>query len=85
MFNTIKLGTVSQTIQLNAPCTGILQRSNANSRFIRFAKNSPMEDTIFSEDPHYVVNYKKLPITVLQILIFGDNQYMVEILENKYL
>jgi hypothetical protein len=103
MFNTthMSLGGNSQTVQFNAPCTGILQRSNPKSIFVRFQKNSKMENMVFPDNgtnpyihqfEYYSSKYKnykdtdgKVEVVVLQILIFGDNQYLVEVIEPKYL
>ena len=103
MFNTtnMKLGSNSQTVQLNAPSTGILQRSNPKSIFVRFQKGSKMEGMVFPSDgtnPHihryeysddrrekYRETNGRIEIVVLQILIFGENYYLVEVVEPKYL
>lgn len=103
MFNTtnMHLGGNSQTVQFNAPCTGILQRSNPKSIFVRFQKNSPMEDMVFPNNGinPYIHKYEysdngydiysntkgKIEVIVLQILIFGNNSYLVEVVEPKYL
>lgn len=103
MFNTtnMKLGSNSQTVQFNTPSSGILQRSNPKSIFIRFQKGSNMEEMVFPSDgknPHihkfefshnsydtYSKSNGKIEVTVLQILIFGQDQYLVEVIEPKYL
>lgn len=103
MFNTtnMKLGSNSQTVQLNTPSTGILQRSNPKSIFIRFQIGSKMEERVFPSDgtSPYIYkceyssnqydNYKetqgKIEVIVLQILIFGENQYLVEVVEPRHL
>ena len=94
MFNqtTIKTGNNSQYLQFNTPCTGILQRSNPKSFFIRFQKDSKVESMVFPSNGNtpyierivYKNNYTdtvKIDIMVLQILIFGDNYYLVEVIE----
>ena len=95
------MGNNSHIVSFNTPCTGILQRSNPNSIFIRFQQDSIMEKCIFPSNgsvpyaakfeygsPGYD-KYKssdgKVEVTVLQILLFGDNQYLVEVIELKYL
>ena len=103
MFNTtnMKLGSNSQTVQFNAPSTGILQRSNPKSIFVRFQKGSTMEDMVFPSDgtlPHihkyeysdnrrnkYKETNGKIEVVVLQILVFGENYYLVEVVEPKFL
>lgn len=98
---TIILGSTSQCVQFNAPSTGILQRSNPKSIFVRFQKGSEMEKMVFPStgvNP-YIHQYEwgnkmydnyresegKIEVVVLQILIFGDNYYLVEVVEPKYL
>jgi hypothetical protein len=103
MFNTtnMNLSSYSKTVQFNTPSTGILQRSNPKSIFVRFPKGSNMEDMVFPRDGTnpYIYQYEygdnnrdnykdtkgKIEVVVLQILIFGDNQYLVEVVEPKYL
>lgn len=92
--NIIKLGTNSQTVNFNSPCTGILQRSHSKSRFIKCHINSPIADRIFTIDgsepfinlkPHEHFDREKLPtkITVLQSMLFGDNNAMIEYVFNS--
>ena len=89
MLNTnIKLGSNSQTVQFNSPSTGILQRSHPKSTFIRFQKGSELEKSIFphnGQKPYLWINGEKKHMVVLQILIFGDNYYLVEIVNEEYL
>jgi hypothetical protein len=99
----IKFGSNSQTVQFNAPSSGILQRSHPKSTFVRFQRSSEMEKMIFpsngnepyihkfdwSDDRKIVEDYKnqdrKIIVTVLQILIFGNDYYLVEVVEPKFL
>jgi hypothetical protein len=101
MFNTFKLGSNSQTVQFNAPSTGILQKSNPKSLFVRFQKGSKMEEMVFPSDGSnaHIHKYEysdsmrdkysdtngKIEVVVLQVLIFGDNNYLVEVIEPRYL
>lgn len=83
----IKLGSNSQTVQFNSPSSGMLQRSNPKSFFIRFAKGSKMEDWVFSDNP-YCDQLDQYPrtktfVTVLQIMVFGDIQYLCEVVKNE--
>lgn len=90
MFNTtqIKLGSNSQTVSFNTPSTGMMQKSNPKSKFIRFQKGSKMEEWLFPKeniDPtiqvknQYGVYNSTGKVTVLQVLIFGDNQFLCEV------
>lgn len=91
MFNStkIQLGSNSQTVQFNTPSSGMLQRSHSKSFFIRFAKGSKMEDWVFSEEPYCdkkeAYPYTKTFVTVLQIMVFGDIQYLCEVVKNEHL
>lgn len=87
MFNPIKLGDSNQIVNFNATSTGHLQKSHPKSKFIRFQKSSSLEKTIFSiNQKPYIIGvdrFDKIEITVLQILVFGDNYFLCEIIENK--
>lgn len=86
--NSIKLGSNSQSITLNTPSTGMMQRSHSKSAFVRFQKGSEMEKRIFPMDasnPIVIRNGCDIEIVVLQISIFGDNYYLVEIVEASFL
>lgn len=80
MFNTYKLGSSTNNVNFNAPCVGTLQKSHPKSKFIRFHKNSEMAKIVFSERPS-LEKYKS-EITVLQIMVFGDNEILIEYVLN---
>lgn len=88
MLNTsINLGHNSQTVTFNTPSHGMIQRSHPKSRFIRFQKGSDVEKMVFPlSGPSYIREGDntwdtKYNIEVLQVMIFGDNYYLVEIVE----
>ena len=92
MLNTsIKLGDTNVTF--NAPCTGMIQKSHPKSNFIRFHQASKMADWVFSDYPRLVEkewsfdnNYHKIyagKIVVLQIMVFGDNELIIEYVYEK--
>lgn len=89
MLNTsIKLGSNSQSVTFNNPSTGMLQRSHSKSYFLRFQKTSEMKDWIFDPDPVRKIktqygNYDEVKIYVLQIMVFGDDCYLVECVDKK--
>ena len=102
MLNTnIKLGSNSQNVTFNQTSTGMMQRSNPNSIFVRFQRGSPMEKMVFPSNgtnsqiakfeygSYRYEEYKKtegrIDVTVLQILIFGEDQYLCEVIENKFI
>lgn len=88
----IELGSNSQTVQFNTPSSGMMQRSHSKSFFIRFAKSSAMEGWVFNQDGEQSVLKKKnrydtydkiRDITVLQIMVFGDVEYLCEVVDNN--
>lgn len=92
MFNTnLKLGSNTQDVTFNSTSTGHLQKSNPQSRFIRFQRNSEIEKRVFPTDGIPYISksldypYKKKEITVLQVLVFGEDYYLCEIVENEAL
>lgn len=56
MFNSYYIGgnTNNQkcAVNLNAPSTGFIQKSNPMSRFIRFQRGSKIEDWLFPTEPN---------------------------------
>ena len=76
-MSKIKIG--NQRICFNAPSHGIIQKSHEKSLFIRFQKGSTTENNIFSREIPILRN--GIPIIVLQVCIFGDNQFLCEIVK----
>ena len=95
MFNTthIKMGSNTSEVTLNTPSHGIMQRSHPKSRFIRFSKGSDVEKWVFNrkEEKAYCNKLREeksyddfgKPITVLQIMVFGDIQYLCEVVNDE--
>lgn len=83
MLNTsIKLGDTNVTF--NTPCTGMIQKSHPKSNFMRFHKTSKIADWIFSDCPRLQEEtYKCDKIIVLQIMVFGDNELLMEYVYEK--
>ena len=97
----IRLGSNSQTVSFNQPSTGILQRSHPKSVFVRFQKGSDMEDYVFPRNgskpyihqyqfssnkyENYKETHGRIEVVVLQILIFGQDHFLVEVVEEKFL
>lgn len=85
MFN-INTTTYNNTVNIKPACMGMMQKSHPKSFFRRFAKGSPMEDWIFSDTPcikeknRYDCWQKVMDVIVLQTMVFGDNQFLVELL-----
>ena len=87
-----KIGGNSTSVSFNAPSTGIIQKSHPKSRFVRCAKWSKMEDWLFDDEPclkrqrYSSAPYEKyVDVTVLQIMVFGENQLLIEIVHNEFL
>lgn len=83
MLNTsIKLGNTNVTF--NAPCMGMIQKSHSKSMFMRFHQNSKMADWVFSDCPRLKEDkYQCEKIIVLQIMVFGDNELLMEYVYEK--
>lgn len=78
MLNTsIKLGDTNVTF--NTPCVGMIQKSHPKSNFERFQNNSEMSRCVFSDYPRLVKEkYEARKIVVLQIMLYGDNWFLIE-------
>jgi len=91
MLNTtnIKMGSHTSNMTFNATSNGMMQRSNPKSFFIRFHKDSKMAEYIFPTDgatPYVKRGYNgvdKIKISVLQILVFGKDEFLCEVVEHK--
>ena len=62
--------------------SGSLIKTDPRSVFIRFDKDSRMEDTVFDRHPTINVgshSYDPRPITVLQVMLGPDNSYICEV------
>src|SRR6187402_1268291 len=95
MLNTtnIKMGSNTSNVVLNTPSHGMMQRSHPKSRFIRFGIDSNVEKWVFNRKKEKAYCYKQdeeksyddfgKPITVLQVMVFGDVQYLCEIVNDE--
>lgn len=90
MLNTtyIKMGSNTSNVTLNQPSTGMIQRSHPKSFFVRFHSSSDMCKMVFPKDgegahSHQEKEYprKKTFISVLQMLVYGDDWFMVEVVK----
>ena len=64
--------------------SGTLVKSCNGSRFIRFAKDSEYAAEFFDlHQPHYLSGRKKVPIEVLQVMLCGEGQFLVEYIDKK--
>lgn len=91
MLNTtnIKMGSNTQVVQFNTTSTGMMQRSHPKSFFVRCSLGSNMEKWLFSERGEQskidkaTSSYNTVfeEVQVLQILIFGNDRYLIEIVK----
>ena len=85
--NTTRVTSITEnSVNFNAPATGIMQKSAPKSKFVSFAQDSKFEENIFGVEPKMylnnedeICNYasRKSPITVLQVLL-PTNGFLVE-------
>ena len=81
----------NNSVNIKPACTGMLQKSHPNSFFKRFHKNSKMADWIFDENPclQKIIEYKDykkyMDVVVLQVMCFGDNEFLCELIDKKLL
>jgi hypothetical protein len=96
MLNTVTLniGDCTNKVSFNTPSTGIIQKSNPKSNFISFHSKSELAEYVFSEYPRLTKRtstwdegsqrFLDTPkIVVLQIMVFGDNELLVEYVFEK--
>ena len=86
--------TNHQEVNVNEASTGQLTRISKTSKLIRFQKGSQMEKQFFCDEPYVKKTVREwhkefgverpydseeyYDIDILQVLVFGDNQYLVE-------
>lgn len=84
MFNTINFGESTTKVNINTPCTGIIQRSHPKSYFARFHTKSLLAEWVFSGYPRLQKEtYRADKIAVLQVMVFGDNEMLIEYVYEK--
>lgn len=73
---------VIQQKEINIPtaCSGVLQKSCAESKFKRFNLCSKLASMVFDDEPNIGHNKR---ISVLQIMIFGDKDAIIEYIDIK--
>lgn len=91
MLNTFKIGgnTTSTKVSFNSPSSGIIQKSHPKSRFIKCHAKSKLADWIMGWDNEPSLRKEGkysadilTPITVLQLMVFGNDELIVEIVNN---
>jgi len=85
----IKMGSNTSNVTFNTPSTGMIQRSHPKSFFIRFQRGSKMEEYVFPSKvgSSFLSRQEEYPykgiteINVLQVLVFGDNYFLCEVVK----
>lgn len=91
MFNNNQCYNFVNSVNIKPACSGILQKSHPNSFFRMFHKNSKMADWIFDEEPclkrgDRQGGYDKyMDVIVLQVMCYGDNEFLCELLDAEEL
>ena len=90
MFNkNIDNQKYEQTVKIKPVCCGLLQKSHPRSFFKRFHKTSDMAGWVLSENPclkrkNVYAEYETyMDVVVLQIMSFGDNEFLCELVDVK--
>ena len=68
---SFNIGEITSKVSLNTPSSGIIQRSHPRSKFVRFHS---MSEYAFSSR----LSKDGPEIVVLQIMIFGNDELLVE-------
>ena len=71
---SFNIGEITSKVSLNTPSSGIIQRSHPRSKFVRFHSRSPMSEYAFSSR----LSKDGPEIVVLQIMVFGNDELLVE-------
>lgn len=71
---SFNIGEITSKVSLNTPSSGIIQRSHPRSKFVRFHSGSPMSEYAFSSR----LSKDGPEIVVLQIMVFGNDELLVE-------
>ena len=81
MLNHTYNDNSTHSVVMNPPCVGTLQKSHPRSKFVRFHKGSNYASWVFSEIPRLTESTREgyvKEIVVLQVMVFGDNEILVE-------
>lgn len=71
---SFNIGEITSKVSLNTPSSGIIQRSHPRSKFVRFHSRSFMSEYAFSSR----LSKDGPEIVVLQIMVFGNDELLVE-------
>lgn len=68
----------SNKTSINIPATGIVQKSNQKSFFLRMQNGSELSKEIFTKEPMFKGN----KVAILQILLIGD-WFIIELVDES--
>lgn len=80
MWNTTNNNSVTKT-EINSPATGIIQKSNSKSFFLRMKNGSELSKQIFSMYPEY----NRIRVAVIQVLLMDKEWLLVELVDESEL
>ena len=94
MFDTkiINNQRYNQVVNIKPACTGLIQKSSPLSVITRCHLKSPLAKTLLHPEGSYIERQKwindgytkshwenvKIPITILQVMVFGDMECLIE-------
>ena len=65
--------------QINAPATGIIQRSSDSSFFLSFHQNSQLAGKLFDPKPEY----ENKPVSIIQVMLINKDYLLAEVIYVK--
>ena len=71
MFNTTNNNSKTE---IKTPATGIIQRSNEKSFFLKFHQNSKLADKLFELNP----KYNDKAISIIQMMLINESCILAE-------
>ena len=71
MFNTTNNNSKTE---IKTPATGIIQRSNEKSFFLKFHQNSKLADKLFEPNP----KYSDKAISIIQMMLINESYILAE-------
>lgn len=81
MFDVTNIRGGNTSVTFNS-VAGTIVKSCPESRFVRFHGKSVMSETYFDQAyPHRKVDYQRIPIIVLQVMLCADNWMLVEFMD----
>ena len=60
--------------EVKTPATGIIQKSNEKSFFLKFHQGSPLSKDLFDLKPKYM----EMEVSVIQVMLIGEGYLLAE-------